>query len=269
MFVEFSKVNHPKSAPEISLSCIYHIDADENYRVHKGVFRGRMGSVAVRTLKGEGLISIYGGKEFSLKADSLLILPAWKLEKYYPALDSWEFWWFEFSAGETELPEERILKAPGSAGETETMRRSLELLQRETGGDLSAASAEFSALLFRWLENDEAGAPGAKDGIDAAIRQIKAKPEQSWDCEALAAECFLSERRFRDLFRERTGVTPKQYIINARMEKACVMLQSTGLSVAAVAESCGYPDGFYFSRLFSSVHGKSPLRYRREWQEID
>ncbi|TVQ24591.1 MAG: AraC family transcriptional regulator [Spirochaetaceae bacterium] len=63
------------------------------------------------------------------------------------------------------------------------------------------------------------------------------------------------------LFREHTGVTPKQYLIQARIRAAREMLQQ-GSSVKDAAFATGHKDELYFSRLFRQKTGTPPSAYR-------
>ena len=47
-----------------------------------------------------------------------------------------------------------------------------------------------------------------------------------------------------------------------KIEYACQLLDSTELSVKAIAAELGYNDSLYFSRLFSNTLGLSPRAYR-------
>lgn len=80
----------------------------------------------------------------------------------------------------------------------------------------------------------------------------------------LAAMANLSDRRFRQLFREAYGVSPSEFILTLRLNYACQLLRDSGQSVAEIAAACGYEDSLYFSRLFHKKVGIAPLRYRKE-----
>ncbi|MGK0149645.1 helix-turn-helix domain-containing protein [Pseudomonas putida] len=68
----------------------------------------------------------------------------------------------------------------------------------------------------------------------------------------------LLERLTRELF----GVTPKQILTQLRMEKACLLLESTDMSVAAIVGACGYIDHSAFSRQFKASTHYTPQQYR-------
>ena len=81
-------------------------------------------------------------------------------------------------------------------------------------------------------------------------------------CE-LAAMCKISEVYFRRLFLLTFGVSPKEYIIQKRIEYAKDLLLSGDFSVLEVSKMCGYTEPCHFSREFSKRVGASPNQYTR------
>ncbi len=73
----------------------------------------------------------------------------------------------------------------------------------------------------------------------------------------------ISEVHFRKLFLKEYGTTPKQYILNLRLEMAKQLLQGT-LSVTAIAEQCGFSGVYHFCRIFKEKTGSTPSEYRRQ-----
>lgn len=59
-----------------------------------------------------------------------------------------------------------------------------------------------------------------------------------------------------------TGITPLDFLKQARMKHACHLLDTTKMTVSEVAYASGYSDPKYFSRTFKSTIGKSPTEYR-------
>jgi AraC-like DNA-binding protein len=82
----------------------------------------------------------------------------------------------------------------------------------------------------------------------------------------LAAIAHLSlsqfERRFKALFQ----VTPVQYLIRLRLNKACQILTSTPTKITDIATQCGFYDHSHFIRQFSKAFGLAPSAYRRQHQ---
>ena len=65
------------------------------------------------------------------------------------------------------------------------------------------------------------------------------------DIPSLAEQCNMSQTYFRRLFHNLYGVSPKQYILSARLRWAKTMLKSTEDSVTEIAKSCGFDNVYY------------------------
>lgn len=64
-------------------------------------------------------------------------------------------------------------------------------------------------------------------------------------------------------FKEKTGMTVQDYILDVRVKKAKTMLEG-GFSVAQIAEIFGYSDYTVFSRMFKKKTGKSPTEWAKD-----
>lgn len=80
----------------------------------------------------------------------------------------------------------------------------------------------------------------------------------------LAEKCNMSEVYFRRLFLSRMGVSPKQYLIDVRIEKAKQLLADGVLKVNAIAEECGFSNPYHFSRIFRQKTGQTPTEYMKQ-----
>src|SRR5690606_12238200 len=77
-----------------------------------------------------------------------------------------------------------------------------------------------------------------------------------------AKRLFVSHERLRQACLRMTGSTPLELLNARRLLEAKRCLLYTNMSVAVIAEYCGFEDPAYFSRFFTRATGKSPLRYR-------
>nr|WP_243145844.1 AraC family transcriptional regulator [Clostridium chromiireducens] len=73
---------------------------------------------------------------------------------------------------------------------------------------------------------------------------------------------YLSSVYISKVFKEKTGESPINYLINLRLEKAKDLLISTESPIKSIAQSVGYSDAYYFSKLFKKYYGHSPYKYR-------
>lgn len=80
----------------------------------------------------------------------------------------------------------------------------------------------------------------------------------------IAAEAHLEPSYFSRLFKKETGFSPKQQIIQYRIQKACDLLKTTNLTVEEISSCVGFPDALYFSRLFRKKKNMSPSMYRKK-----
>lgn len=79
--------------------------------------------------------------------------------------------------------------------------------------------------------------------------------------EILAKCSGISEIYFRKLFKESFGVTPKQYIIDLRIKKACKLLGESRFNISEIAEQCGFSSVYHFCRAFKKVTSTTPTQY--------
>jgi AraC-like DNA-binding protein len=79
----------------------------------------------------------------------------------------------------------------------------------------------------------------------------------------LARECALSPGYFARAFRRTTGVTPHQWLVRKRVERARALLLGSTLGLADIAVTCGFVDQSHFTRVFTRLEGDSPGRWRQ------
>jgi AraC family transcriptional regulator len=81
--------------------------------------------------------------------------------------------------------------------------------------------------------------------------------------EALANECELSRSHFARAFKKTTGSPPHRWLIELRVERAKDMLLKSDLSLAEIADLCGFFDQSHFTRVYAGVIGMPPGEWRR------
>ncbi|MDE3237051.1 MAG: AraC family transcriptional regulator [Bacteroidota bacterium] len=102
------------------------------------------------------------------------------------------------------------------------------------------------------------------------INNIKYKIHEQWassfEMEELAIQQHVSYAWLRKAFKEITGISPGQYLLNIKIEKASQMLGETDLSIAEVAAAAGFLSDHHFSRYFKKKMKVSPSKYREQKQ---
>lgn len=72
-----------------------------------------------------------------------------------------------------------------------------------------------------------------------------------------------NESYFSRYFKKHMGISPKQYILKAKMDLAKSLLVDNGLSVKETAIKIGFSDQFSFSKQFKSLFGTTPSSYKK------
>ena len=80
--------------------------------------------------------------------------------------------------------------------------------------------------------------------------------------EDMASRQHVSASHFTSLFRKATGMSPLDYFIHLKLQKACQLLYHSNTKIRNVALALGYEDPYYFSRLFKKYMNASPDQYR-------
>ncbi len=81
---------------------------------------------------------------------------------------------------------------------------------------------------------------------------------------ALAKKYGMSRSSLEKRFKKETGVTPKEYLSNRRLEAAKYLLLTSDYSIGQIASLCGFSTAAYFVYFFRIETGKTPKLFRIE-----
>lgn len=91
---------------------------------------------------------------------------------------------------------------------------------------------------------------------------IDAHLDQNLKLENLAKLLDLSQFHFSRLFKQSVGLSPHQYLIEQRIERAKQLLKKTNQSILDIALNCGFSSHSHLSKQFRQVTGMTPKAYR-------
>ncbi|MBN1436810.1 MAG: helix-turn-helix transcriptional regulator [Sedimentisphaerales bacterium] len=84
--------------------------------------------------------------------------------------------------------------------------------------------------------------------------------------EKLAEICCMSKTNFIRRFRRELGQTPAEYVRERRVAASAISLIFTQDSIETIAQTHGFPNRYYFSRVFAQLLGITPAAYRKQRQ---
>ncbi len=103
--------------------------------------------------------------------------------------------------------------------------------------------------------------PGSLE--ERVLRLLEQQPMEKLSLATLARATGLTERRLTALVDRLTGFTPIRYRLELRLNEAMRLLRAGDLPIEDVARRCGFPNRYYFTRMFSKHRYMTPAAYRR------
>lgn len=129
---------------------------------------------------------------------------------------------------------------------------------------LCALLRELFCLIHRGQLESSADRYRNQEQMEASVRFFNESFSRDIQIGEYAKNQHMSVCWFIRCFKRYMGMTPMQYLISVRMDRAKELLKNTGYSIQEISSLVGYEDPLYFSRLFQKQTGRSPSAYRRE-----
>ncbi len=99
--------------------------------------------------------------------------------------------------------------------------------------------------------------------IQRAVDFINERYNTDINLKDAANRAFMAETYFSRVFKQVCGKGFLEYLTGLRLEKACSLLQNTGLKTSEIARFVGYHDPNYFYKIFKEAFGRTPTQFRR------
>ena len=100
-----------------------------------------------------------------------------------------------------------------------------------------------------------------KDLFDRVTVIFEANIQGKMDMESLASELNFNYATFREEFKSYTGLSPYQYFLQMKINRAKELLMDGGLSVKEISYKLAFDNPYYFSRLFKKKTGMAPSQW--------
>lgn len=121
------------------------------------------------------------------------------------------------------------------------------------------------ALKMEWENSIKNKSPKLKELIQAAVNYINNNYERDISLTDISKYVFLSTSYFTRAFKEEMGVSPINYLLNVRVERAKELLRETDAKISDIALSVGFSNQQRFNDIFKKYTQKTPLQYRKSF----
>lgn len=225
-------------------------------------------------LGGEGYFQIRDQQNHVHPGDLFMIPPHTK-NKYFPSAENpWSYRWI----GIRGTMAEKILARCGLSPENYILHHSLDptlegLFEHvydnmNEGHVLKALGNTLSLLDYieHNVHNKEKDSltPG-ETYFRAAVHYIEKNYFNNISISDVAAAASVDRTYIFKLFQKYMNVSPSQYLQQYRLEKACVLLRKSSLSITDISYAVGFQHAPYFTKLFTQYKKITPSEYRKKF----
>ena len=84
----------------------------------------------------------------------------------------------------------------------------------------------------------------------------------------MAALVNLSESRFKQKFKQATGIPPAEFTVREKIRESQTLLKDPARTVTSIAMELGFSSSQHFSVLFRKYTGLSPIQYRQNHEFV-
>lgn len=227
--------------------------------------------------KGKGLYND-GNSEYELSAGDIFLASPSKIV-FYKAdeTDPWEYYWVGFSGADSE----HLLSAAGfnefipvinckSMPETEAAIIDVYKSNGRTIADEVRMTAKLYLFLALLIENNEKGKQAVTSGynhFNNAVKYIQHNYSRNIGLDDIAENIGISRSHLYRIFMTHMSMSPNEFLVQYRINRACSLLRDKGLLVSEAAFSTGFNDQLYFSRVFKKYKGVPPSKYLKSIKE--
>lgn len=249
------------------LICTGHYYCNGLYKVS----RNSLDSYLIIYVKsGQGYV-VESGIRYPLMEGEMAILDCYGRPSYGTET-GWEILWVHFDGLEIRSLYKSLSGIIAKHPLKDVVERAFEkiLVPFQEGGQPTDAITNkyITNLLTEFFESDREDLMNGKGRrFQSVFNYINKNLDRAISLDELANIANLSKYYFIRAFKDETGMTPHEYIINARVNTAVFFLSTTDLSMSEISLKCGFSNDSAFNNSFKRYIGDTPYSYRKKSME--
>ena len=218
---------------------------------------------------GEGYVTV-DNHSFQVRKGDIYVLPRGKYSRLAPnPRNPWQKKYFLLGGSlpvmlTCQFGFSKQYHFPGGAALARGTFDILRNLYEQGHADMHIAAAEQLLKLLWHLRYQDSGYEKYSAPVHLALRSIDLRFEERPDLDAIAAEAGISRSHLQALFKKELGISPYEYHLQRKFEKAKELLLQSNLSIEAIALQLSFRNRFHFSSEFKKRLGIPPGEYREK-----
>ena len=212
-------------------------------------------------VKEKGFITI-NEKKYEIKKDQFILCEYHQVSKL-ESDSNWAFFFFWFYLENTTVPMNNVFNHVLSSTDLTMCHDIISLLHYKNDLMFLKANSCFTTLLTDWLDKSTVikNEPYKKE-IDDCIQFIHSNLDTPLTIDELAMKYHVSKKHFRFLFEKYINISPKQYILIAKLEKAKHFLIFSQESISDIANMLCFASASHLSSSFKAHYGITPTEFK-------
>ena len=225
-------------------------------------------------VSGEGHYEVNGTTLHLSAGDSFLVYPNTEITYYADKDNPWEYAWVGFTGSDAAM----ILQATDFSKDApvikntpdgEYIREKILQIYDARGNEFDHAvemTGRLYTMLAMFMKNvsKKSTANTSQSYVQKGIEYISSNYSYPITVEDIASYVGLSRSHLFRSFESVMGQSPKEYLTDFRIKQACYLLEHSNLSITAIANSIGFDNSLYFSKIFHKQKGLPPKEYRKK-----
>lgn len=211
---------------------------------------------------------------FHCTAGDAFIVPAGKVSFYQAdSMEPWSYAWLNFLGINSEMYLSQLMASSEDVYvlhglDTEKYKAAimeiLSILDNSTSSFFHANSLLLKIMSYLFADTGFREENWGKNSVADEVKfYLDMNYSEKLKLRQVAGLFGIHPNYLTRIFREKFGVSPKHYLMDLKLKKACRLLTTTTLTISVISDSLGFEDQLTFSKVFKKETGVSPSIYRK------